>query len=131
MCDGTNGTPDLRDRFIVGARQDDVGVAKTNIQGSLTQMGGSNTHTHGAGNYKSANHSHSLSRGDPTTGQFFSRGFVNSSMQVINRAVVSKISTRTPVTPYTTSDGSDSITGTSTRANNIPTFFALAYIMKL
>ncbi len=25
LCDGTNGTPDLRDRFIVGARQDDGG----------------------------------------------------------------------------------------------------------
>jgi hypothetical protein len=39
LCDGTNSTPDLRDRFIVGATQDDAGVAKTNITGSLTQSG--------------------------------------------------------------------------------------------
>lgn len=41
LCDGTNGTPDLRDKFIVGAKQDDSGVAKTNVTGSLTQSGGS------------------------------------------------------------------------------------------
>lgn len=47
LCDGTNGTPDLRDRFIVGARQDSVGIAKTNITGSLTQSGGSTSITTG------------------------------------------------------------------------------------
>lgn len=47
LCDGANGTPDLRDKFIVGARQDDSGVAKTNLTGSLTQSGGSANHTHG------------------------------------------------------------------------------------
>ncbi len=45
LCNGTQGTPDLRDRFIVGARQDDVGVAKTNITGALTQSGGSINYT--------------------------------------------------------------------------------------
>jgi hypothetical protein len=50
LCDGTNGTPDLRDRFIVGARQDDTGVAKTNVSGSLTKSGGAATHTHNVPN---------------------------------------------------------------------------------
>lgn len=49
LCDGTHGTPDLRDRFIVAAKQDDAGVAKTNITGALTKSGGSTTHTHGIG----------------------------------------------------------------------------------
>jgi uncharacterized protein YjbI with pentapeptide repeats len=37
LCDGTANTPgpDLRDKFIVGAKQDDAGLAKTNIRGSL------------------------------------------------------------------------------------------------
>ena len=43
LCDGNNSTPDLRDRFIVGAKQDDSGTAKTNILGSLSQTGGSTT----------------------------------------------------------------------------------------
>lgn len=53
LCDGgtytaPNGdqvtTPDLRDRFIVGARQDDGGVAKTNVKGSLMKTGGEHEH---------------------------------------------------------------------------------------
>lgn len=46
LCDGANGTPDLRDKFIVGANQDDSGIAKTNLTGSLTQSGGNANHTH-------------------------------------------------------------------------------------
>jgi hypothetical protein len=46
LCDGTVSTPDLRDKFIVGAKQDDTGVAKTNLTGSLTQSGGSTSHHH-------------------------------------------------------------------------------------
>jgi len=32
LCDGTSGTPDLRDKFVVGASVDDGGVAKTTIE---------------------------------------------------------------------------------------------------
>ncbi len=45
LCDGTNGTPDLRDRFVVGARQDSGGVSMTNVSGSLTKIGGEAKHT--------------------------------------------------------------------------------------
>lgn len=46
LCNGSNDTPDLRDKFIVGAKQDDAGTAKTNVSGSLTQSGGNINHTH-------------------------------------------------------------------------------------
>jgi len=48
LCNGANSTPDLRDRFIVGATSDDSGVAKTNVTGSLTQSGDGQipAHTH-------------------------------------------------------------------------------------
>jgi hypothetical protein len=46
LCNGSSGTVDLRDKFVVGAKQDVVGVPKTNITGSLTQSGGSVTHDH-------------------------------------------------------------------------------------
>ncbi len=46
FCNGANGTPDLRDKFIVGAIQDNAGVAKTNITGALTQSGGAAFHSH-------------------------------------------------------------------------------------
>ena len=40
FCNGSNGTPDLRDRFIVCAKQDDGGVAKSNVDGGLKASGG-------------------------------------------------------------------------------------------
>jgi len=47
LCDGTTYagspdviSPDLRDKFVIGANQDDSSIAKTNITGSLTQTGG-------------------------------------------------------------------------------------------
>jgi len=46
-ADGTHfSLPDLRDKFIVGAKQDDSGVPKTNLTGSLTQSGGAVSHHH-------------------------------------------------------------------------------------
>lgn len=55
LCDGTNGTPDLRDRFVVGATQDNLSEAKTNITGSLTKSGGStDTQDGGAINQKTS-----------------------------------------------------------------------------
>ena len=45
LCDGSNGTPDLRDRFVVGARQDSGGVPLTDVSGTLTQTGGEAQHT--------------------------------------------------------------------------------------
>lgn len=46
LCDGTAGTPDLRDRFIISAKQDEGGVAKATIEGVLKQSGGTTTHNH-------------------------------------------------------------------------------------
>lgn len=47
LCDGTQGTPDLRDKFVIPAKQDDAGVAKATINGALAQSGGTPAHTHG------------------------------------------------------------------------------------
>lgn len=48
QCNGSNGTPDLRDKFIIAAQSEDGGVPVTNITGSLEFTGGSTdaTHTH-------------------------------------------------------------------------------------
>ena len=45
FCNGSNGTPDLRDRMIMGANLDAVGVAYTRVTGSNTKTGGEATHT--------------------------------------------------------------------------------------
>ena len=48
LCNGSNGTPDLRDKFVVGAHSDLSGVAKSNVEGSYNQSGGDISHNHGA-----------------------------------------------------------------------------------
>lgn len=55
FCDGTNGTPDLRDRFIIG----------TTNGSEVGTTGGSATHTHNLSD--SGSHSHSLNQGGSHT----------------------------------------------------------------
>lgn len=58
LCDGTNGTPDLTDSFVVGAGSSyapgDTGGA-ANVALNTAQLPG---HTHGAGNLAGGSHSH-------------------------------------------------------------------------
>ena len=58
LCDGNNSTPDLTDKFIIGADQDDGGVAKTNVTGSLTQTGGSKDASTVSHSHTINNHTH-------------------------------------------------------------------------
>ena len=99
LCDGNNGTPDLRDKFIVGAKQDDGGVAKTNIEGSLKQTGGCTSHAHTINSY---GHNHNVTSGSDFVGMDADSALVDGFADVDSES-----------------------------ANHIPTYFALAYIMKL
>jgi hypothetical protein len=65
LCDGTNGTPDLRDRFVVGAHKDYDGVPKSTLTGIPTQTGGSATHTH---TFITDGHLHGTKSGGPFEG---------------------------------------------------------------
>lgn len=75
MCDGTQGTPDLRDRFIVGARRDYDGVPKATLEGSPTQSGGSVTHTH---TFTTDGHLHGTKSGGPFEGSVGTIDIVNA-----------------------------------------------------
>jgi hypothetical protein len=53
LCNGSNSTPDLRNRFVIGAHTDSAGVAYSTVTGSNTQTGGTKdaivvSHTHTA-----------------------------------------------------------------------------------
>jgi hypothetical protein len=71
LCNGSNGTPDLRNRFVVGAHSDNSTVANTTITGTSTLTGGSKdaivvSHTHslsasGTTSGQSAGHTHTFS----------------------------------------------------------------------
>ena len=137
LCDGTNGTPNLTNKFIIGADADDGGAAKTSITGSATQTGGS----------KDAivvEHSHGLSAATTSTttsltGTFrgskpiSSSGIVSSAGGQSGGADVSQSTAGTYTINanhnHTLSGNTDSAGSSGTNANLSP-YFALAYIMK-
>jgi microcystin-dependent protein len=101
LCDGTNGTPDLRNRFIIGAGAT-YGVAVTGGEAA-----------------------HALTEAE-----------MPSHTHTINTYMLNAIHTPTRVTCYDTgvSSGGASTTnptGGGAAHNNLPPYFALAYIMKL
>lgn len=125
LCNGSNGTPDLRNRFIIGAHSDTTGVAYTTVTGSNTQSGGSKdaivvSHTHTA-TVNDPGHSHIL-RTDPNGGGGGGGNFVNTT---------SGTNESFTVTPNTTGiTVSNSTQGSSGTNANLPPYYALAFIMK-
>ena len=130
LCNGTNGTPDLRGRFILGAGQ---GANLTNR--NINQLAGTETHTltidqmpqhnHGGTTNTTGNHSHRAD-GFPDWGSLCWRnggcaGFLNSGGATHCE--------------NTTTSGNHSHTipnqGGNQPHNNMPPFFVLTYIMKL
>ena len=65
LCDGTQGTPDLRDRFVVGAAKDFKGAASCTLTGAPTRIGGSVEHTH---TFTTDGHTHGTKSGGPFEG---------------------------------------------------------------
>jgi microcystin-dependent protein len=123
LCDGSNSTPDLRNRFIIGANADDAGVAKTNVTGSATQTGGSKdaivvSHTHTA-TVTDPGHTHSYTR--PSGNQTLGAGTNNA---VFTTASATTVSNTTGISVSNSTEGSS---GTN---QNLPPYYALAFIMK-
>jgi hypothetical protein len=133
LCNGSNSTPDLRDRFIIGASQDDAGAAKTNVTGSLTQSGGSKdaivvSHTHTVsvtGTTNSAGvHSHTGSSGD-------SGGFFGPNVQGREAGGFTYTTNTAGAHDHTVSaSGTTASAGSSGTNANLPPYYALAFIMK-
>jgi len=63
LCDGLNGTPDLRARFVIGAQADSGQTYNKGDTGGATSVtlatGNLPSHTHGSGNFAVASHTHS------------------------------------------------------------------------
>ena len=123
FCNGSNGTPDLRDKFIIGAYADSSGQANTTVTGSTTKNGGSKDISGSSNNTaltisQIPSHSHSVSGvsvagdyiqiypgygsgtfGDSTTGAAGSGQGHNHSLSITNA--------------------------------NLPPYYALAFIMRI
>ena len=122
LCDGTNNTPDLRQRFVMGSG-DNPDVARTG-QNVGAQGGYTDTIV--------VQHNHTITDNGHTHNLLYNHGaFGGSSGATTPR------SGNTPVTPGITGRISTNSTGISINNEgsagtdrNIPPFYALCYIMK-
>ena len=141
LCDGTNSTPDLRNKFIIAADADDAGVAKTTVTGTASQSGGTKDGTLGS-------HSHTFS--GSVDDKYISRITGNTSAGYDNPITINYAEGGAVSEDLTTGrdDGgnrgirvtgdidSNSISGTtntqgsSLTNTNLPPYYALAFIMK-
>ncbi len=140
LCDGTNGTPDLRERFIVGARQDLAGVAVSDVTGIMLQQGGTSNHSHGGttgGHQLSVNemptHDHFAFRDSDTNTRMTSSTYP-ARQYVVSRDEFTDVRGHTlvPDVGRTSSNGgSQTHSHTIAIDSNVPPFYALAFIMKI
>jgi hypothetical protein len=127
LCDGSNGTPDLRNRFVVGAGST-YAVAATG--GSADAIVVSHTHT-ATTSITDPGHTHSLniSGGSSITGLGGSGASGWTGTNTGNNYVTTS-GTNSSTTGITASTSNTS-TGSSGTNANLPPYYALAYIMKL
>ena len=133
LCDGTNSTPDLRNKFIIGANADDAGAAKTNVTGSATQSGGSKdaivvSHTHTGSTSSAGEHTHVIGS-DSTSGGVDLGGWSGPYMMASGSKCCSWTSATQSAGAHTHTITMDS-TGSSGTNANLPPYYALAFIMK-
>ena len=119
LCDGNNGTPDLRNRFIVGAGDtyavNDTGGSKDAIVVSHTHTATSTSVVTDPGH----KHSGDQSIQSGAIGAYYSGG---------SASVYDTTTSTTGITVATTTTNAS--TGTSGTNANLPPYFALCYIMK-
>jgi len=124
LCDGTNSTPDLRDRFVVAAGNS-YSVGATG--GSADAIIVSHTHTAtSTSTVTDSGHNHTPSNGAQfaTYSGSGSNGFTGSGGQFVSN-------TNTQTTGITVATTTTNATaGTSGTNQNLPPYYALAYIQK-
>jgi hypothetical protein len=112
LCNGSSGTPDLRDRFIVGA-------------GSTYAVAA----TGGSANAVLVSHTHTATVTDPGHSHNYFRAISKASFDPGAEAWTSESfqATSTSTTGITVANSTEGSSGTNA---NLPPYYALAYIMK-
>lgn len=116
LCNGANGTPDLRDRFVVGAGST---YAVTSTGGSADAIVVSHTHT-ASSSVSDPGHNHTYT-------QTTYNGAQNSGQTNALGSTTGTTSTSTTGISVSTTVNSSGSSGTNA---NLPPYYALAYIMK-
>jgi hypothetical protein len=152
LCNGTNGTPDLRNRFIIGASidatttgtggSDGVTKAHTEIEGNTLVTGGAKdaavvSHNHSgftnSGN-NDGNHSHAIA---PVSGTSFTINTMSSGTSLSGAVYANGGTDLNTGTELQATDGvlsahkhtisTDGVSGTN---KNLPPYYAIAFIMR-
>lgn len=128
LCDGTNGTPNLRDKFVVGAgstyavdatggSKDAVVVSHTHtFSGGATNTTGAHTHTYSFG----------LADNNNDNGTLPAAGLLGSNLRSSDTFTTASNGDHSH-----TVTGTISTTGSPATNANLPPYYALAFIMKL
>jgi len=159
LCDGTNNTPDLRDRFVIGARSDSTYSASTFVTGADTKTGGTKdavvvNHGHSATSYATSSGSLTsdtdawnftfraedgasiigVSSSGITLTQGYDYGRLTTANNYVNNTqlTVSRSVSHTHTPTISTSVTTSVTSSGETGTNkNLPPYYALAYIMKV
>lgn len=132
LCDGLNGTPDLRNRFIIGAGVDNAGVSNTTVTGANTKSGGTKdavavSHTHAA-TVTDPGHTHDITvdysavGGSGSTRQYWANPTVDPMFSATKANYA-----QSKTTGITVANSTAGVSGTD---QNLPPYYALAFIMK-
>lgn len=141
LCNGSNGTPDLRDRFIVGAGSSYAvgatgGAASVTLTAdqmpshthditATTASAGSHTHT-----ITDPGHSHVFNGGVTVPNGYFPGGSIVAGGSSSTSAATTGISINAAGAHTHTITATAATTGGGQAHENRPPYYALAYIMK-
>jgi len=118
LCNGSSGTPDLRDRFVVGAGTT-YAVAATGGSANAVVV----SHTHTATSTDSGNTHNAITKTNGSSA--FGTQYTNSFDG--NDVTTSTLMIQTGTANITTTVATAGVSGTNA---NLPPYYALAYIMK-
>ena len=146
LCNGSNSTPDLRDRFIVGSGTDSGGTHDIGDSGGANSLAlseanlPSHSHSFSGSTGSAGSHTHSVT--DPghthtTTGQSYgdsgdgvvATGSYDAAFSNINSATTG-ISIGSAGAHTHSVSGTVGNTGSGTAIDNRPAYYSLAFIMK-
>jgi microcystin-dependent protein len=139
LCDGSNGTPDMRDKFIVGAGgKYAVGatggaatVDASHTHGYGTIAIASNVHSHGVMGKTSSGAAHTLAL-ESVAVQTGAGARVVQSVELFGAAAHShSINFATAEDAHSHSISGSTATGGNVKEENLPPFYALAFIMRI
>jgi len=116
LCDGTNSTPDLRDRFVVGAGST-YAVDATGGSADATLVSHNHTAT---STVTDPGHNHSVPNSGSQNNSFDSGTTVGNDVTGTSGSATTGITVSTSI----------STEGSSATNANLPPYYALAYIMK-